>query len=62
MSFGNSSPVHNHLSTKHPDFPHRLLQEKQEEKIVGPLHDEERFAERAPPAKEDEPVDNPSHA
>jgi hypothetical protein len=58
MSFGNKSAVHNHLSTKHPLFSHPLMQDvvqgKQDldqEKVVEPLHDESRFAERAPPEK-----------
>jgi len=55
MSFGNKSPVHNHLSTKHPLFSHRMAQDAVQEKIVEPLHIESRFAERAPPVTVEEP-------
>jgi hypothetical protein len=51
MSFGNKSQVHNHLSTKHPLFPHRVTQGNIQEKIVEPVHIEGRFAERAPPVE-----------
>ena len=55
MSFGNKSAVHNHLSTKHPLFSHRTVENDVQEKIVEPLHIESRFAERAPPVEIEEP-------
>lgn len=54
MSFKNSSLVHSHLSTKHPIFSHRLVEANQQDKILEPIHDEERFAERAPPVSVEE--------
>jgi hypothetical protein len=62
MSFGNQSGVHNHLSTKHPLFSHRMTQDNVQEKIVGPLHVEGRFAERAPPVEVEESEAVHSHA
>jgi hypothetical protein len=56
MSFGNKSQVHNHLSTKHPLFSHRIIEENAQHKIVEPLHIESRFAERAPPEKVEPPL------
>ena len=61
MSFGNKSPVHNHLSTKHPLFSHRVTQDNVQEKVVEPLHIESRFAERAPPVTVEEPEAVHSH-
>ena len=61
MSFGNKSQVHNHLSTRHPLFSHRMMQDNVQEKIVEPTHDEERFAERAPPATVAKPEAAHSH-
>jgi hypothetical protein len=55
MSFGNKSAVHNHLSTKHPLFSRPLAQDLVHEKVVEPLHDEGRLAERAPPLKAEGP-------
>ena len=62
MSFGNKSQVHNHLSTKHPLFSHRVTQDNAQEKIVEPLHIEGRFAERAPPVKVEKPEVIHSHS
>jgi hypothetical protein len=56
MSFGNKSPVHNHLSTKHPLFLHRTVEDDAHEKTVEPLHIESRFAERAPPLEAEKPL------
>ena len=61
MSFGNTSAVHNHLSTKHPLFLHHDPQDDAREKIVEPLHIESRFAERAPPVEMEEPEEVHSH-
>ena len=63
MSFGNKSPVHNHLSTKHPLFSHRMTQDNGQEKVVvvEPLHIESRFAERAPPVTVEKPAPETVH-
>jgi hypothetical protein len=61
MSFGKQTDVHNHLSTKHPMFSRRMAQDNQEVKLE-PTHNEERFAERAPPVKVEDPDDIHSHA
>jgi hypothetical protein len=56
MSFGKQSDVHNHLSTKHPLFSHRTLEENAQQRIVEPINDKERFAERGPPDKVEKPL------
>jgi hypothetical protein len=56
MSFGNTSAVHDHLSTKHSLFPHRKSEDDAQDKTIEPLHDEERFAERAPPIDVERPL------
>jgi hypothetical protein len=61
MSFGNKSPVHNHLSTKRPQYLHRTIEDDAQEKRVEPLHIESRFAERAPPVEVEEPEEVQSH-
>ena len=62
MSFGKQSDVHNHLSTKHPMFSRRMNQEIVHEAKTEPAHNEERFAERAPPIKMEVPKDTHSHS
>jgi hypothetical protein len=61
MSFGNKSDVKNHLSTKHPLFSHRPIEDDAHEKIVEPLHTESRFVERAPPVETEEHEEVHSH-
>jgi len=61
MSFGNKSPVHNHLSKKRPLFLHRAVEDTAQQKVIEPLHIESRFAERAPPVEVEEPEEFHSH-
>jgi hypothetical protein len=51
MSFGNQSAVHNHLSTKHPLIPHRLLEDQARARLVEPDFEEGETDERGPPLK-----------
>jgi hypothetical protein len=62
MSFGHQSDVHNHLSTKHPLFSHRMVEDNAHGKIVEPERDEGQSAERAPPAKIAKPEVVHSHS
>ena len=48
MSFGNKSDVHNHISTKHPLFPHKLVTDETPAVLVEPLQKPEPVALNIP--------------
>jgi len=57
LSFGNKSPVHNHLSSKHRRHLNETVEDAQDKKIAAPMNDEEHPEELQAQGREEQPRD-----